>query len=233
MTHPLRSTDVTPLHRFYEMVRHLTPNPYVRSRGSGHLQLFRSQRRQASHVPYGRLFQAQPTCTPDAVPPVNRLRRNLSRDLLTTAVLTPSQLFSTRETVVPFRPSSWKSPDPNFASGPFPSPLTPTSVRTQQRKVIGVLPLEVGSRGLPSSTVELRKPLRSFDRYVLLVAQLECKFNSQLHEARWRGLLHLAERRTIKIAVHRRWPEELRVIEHIESFKPELHCLCFGQRNGF
>ena len=39
-------------------------------------------------------------------------------------------------TVVPFRSSSWKSSDPNFASGPFPSPLTTTSVRTQQRKVI-------------------------------------------------------------------------------------------------
>jgi hypothetical protein len=37
-------------------------------------------------------------------------------------------------TVVPFRSSSWKSSDPNFASGPFPSPLTTTSVRTQQRK---------------------------------------------------------------------------------------------------
>ena len=39
-------------------------------------------------------------------------------------------------TVVPFRSSSWKSSDPNFASGPFPSPLTTTPVRTQQRKVI-------------------------------------------------------------------------------------------------
>jgi hypothetical protein len=38
--------------------------------------------------------------------------------------------------VVPFRSSSWKSSDPNFSSGPFPSPLTTTSVRTQQRKVI-------------------------------------------------------------------------------------------------
>src|SRR6266850_30157 len=62
-------------------------------------------------------------------------------------------------TVVPFRSSSWKSSDPNFASGPFPSSLTTTSLRTQQRKVICVLLLQVGSRGLPSSTVELRKSL--------------------------------------------------------------------------
>jgi hypothetical protein len=39
-------------------------------------------------------------------------------------------------TVVPFRPSSWKSSDPSFCPGPFPSPLTTTSLRTQQRKVI-------------------------------------------------------------------------------------------------
>jgi hypothetical protein len=39
-------------------------------------------------------------------------------------------------TVVPFRSSSWKSSEPDFSSGPFPSPLTTTSVRTQQRKVI-------------------------------------------------------------------------------------------------
>jgi hypothetical protein len=75
--------------------------------------------------------------------------------------------------VVPFRSSSWKSSVPNFASGPFPSPLTTMSVRRQQRKVICVLLLQVASRGLPSSTVVLRKSLRSCELRVLLVAQLE------------------------------------------------------------
>jgi len=41
MAHPLRSTDVTPLHHYYEVVRHLTSRPYFRSRGSIHLLLFR------------------------------------------------------------------------------------------------------------------------------------------------------------------------------------------------
>jgi hypothetical protein len=39
-------------------------------------------------------------------------------------------------TVVPFRSASWKSFDPGFAPRPFPSPLTTTSLRTQQRMVI-------------------------------------------------------------------------------------------------
>jgi hypothetical protein len=39
-------------------------------------------------------------------------------------------------TVVPLRSSCWKSSDPDLSSEPFPSPLTTTSLRTQQRKVI-------------------------------------------------------------------------------------------------
>ena len=38
--------------------------------------------------------------------------------------------------VVRFRSSPSKSPDPNFASGPFPSPFTTTLLRGQQRKLV-------------------------------------------------------------------------------------------------
>jgi len=41
MTHPPRSADITPLHHYYEVVRHFTPHPHFRPRGSIHLQLFR------------------------------------------------------------------------------------------------------------------------------------------------------------------------------------------------
>lgn len=33
---------------------------------------------------------------------------------------------------------------------------------------------------------------------------------------------HVAKRRIVKIAVHGRWPEELRLIESVESLKAEL-----------
>ena len=37
MTHPLRSTDITPLLHYYEVVRPLVSPPYFRPRGSNHL----------------------------------------------------------------------------------------------------------------------------------------------------------------------------------------------------
>lgn len=40
VTHPLRCTDITPLHHCYEVVRHLTSHPYFRSRGSIPLAAF-------------------------------------------------------------------------------------------------------------------------------------------------------------------------------------------------
>lgn len=37
MTHPLRSTDITPLHHYYEAVRPSMLHPYSRPRGPSHL----------------------------------------------------------------------------------------------------------------------------------------------------------------------------------------------------
>src|SRR4029077_12428212 len=87
---PLRSTDITPLHHYYQAVRSSASHPYSRPRGSAHLWLLRYHRRQGSHIPYDRLFQVQATCMPDAAPSVSRYRRSLSQDLLTTLVSTSS-----------------------------------------------------------------------------------------------------------------------------------------------
>jgi hypothetical protein len=136
-THPPRSTEITPLQHYYQAVRRpLLSHPYSRPRGYSHLWLLRSHRHPGSHVPYNRLSQARPTCMPDAAPSVRRLRRSLSHNLLTTdgfdIVLA---IFDTRY-VDPFPPSSWKSPDPNFSSRPFPSPFTTALFRAQQRKAV-------------------------------------------------------------------------------------------------
>src|SRR6266567_3121920 len=44
MTYLLRSADITPLPRYYEVVRPLMSHPYSRPRGSGHLWLLRWHR---------------------------------------------------------------------------------------------------------------------------------------------------------------------------------------------
>jgi hypothetical protein len=133
-------------------------------------------------------------------------------------------------TVVPFRSSFWKSSDPNFASGPFPSPLTTTFVRTQQRKVIRVLLLQVGSRGLPSSTVELRKSLRSCERRVLLVAQSETEFQSKLqspHLGAIGNVGYASPTATVHATVRQ---IEVNVVENIEEL--ELKLGLSSLRNG-
>jgi len=52
---PLRSTEITPLPRYYQAVRPSASHPYSRPRGSIHLWLLRLHRCQGSHVPYARL----------------------------------------------------------------------------------------------------------------------------------------------------------------------------------
>jgi len=54
--------------------------------------------------------------------------------------------------------------------------------------------------------------------------ELEC----QLHEARRRGVHHLAKEEAIHIAIHRRETEELRVIEEIEYLQTKLQHFGFG-----
>src|SRR5882762_8767825 len=51
IAYPLRSTDVTPLLCYCEVVRPSASHPYFRPRGSSHLWLLRYHRRQGSHVP--------------------------------------------------------------------------------------------------------------------------------------------------------------------------------------
>jgi hypothetical protein len=53
---PLRSTDITPLLRYYQAVRPSASHPFSRPRGSIHLWLLRLHRCPGSHVPYARLF---------------------------------------------------------------------------------------------------------------------------------------------------------------------------------
>ena len=57
------------------------------------------------------------------------------------------------------------------------------------------------------------------------VTQSERKFQRELHEP-WRSSFDcVAEQGAREVSGHRRRPKKLRVIEHIESFQPELQGL--------
>lgn len=77
------------------------------------------------------------------------------------------------------RSSSWKLADP-IELGLFPSPFTTTLLRAQQPKVVSVLLMQVGSRGVSSSVIWLRKTAHA----VLLVAQLENQLQRKLQLSR-------------------------------------------------
>src|SRR6202023_670225 len=66
MTHPLRSTGITPLQHYYEAVRPSPAHRYFRPRGWSRLCLFPWHRRPGSHGPYKSLVELRAAYTPDA-----------------------------------------------------------------------------------------------------------------------------------------------------------------------
>src|ERR1700688_3244642 len=71
MTHPLRSTGITPLHRYYEAVRPSPAHRYFRPRGWSRLRLFPWHRRPGSHVPSKSPVELRAAYMPDAAWPVS------------------------------------------------------------------------------------------------------------------------------------------------------------------
>src|SRR5580693_3718031 len=66
MTHPLRSTGITPLQHYYEAVRPSPAHRYFRPRGWSRLRLFPWHRRPGSHVPYKSPVELRAAYMPDA-----------------------------------------------------------------------------------------------------------------------------------------------------------------------
>ena len=73
MTQPLRSTDITPLQRYYELLRPGAAHRYSGSRGVTHLSFSLSIATTGSHVPQQSLKQRHATFTPDTIQPISRL----------------------------------------------------------------------------------------------------------------------------------------------------------------
>src|SRR5258708_27587178 len=66
MTHPLRSTGITPLQRYYEAIRPWPAHRYFQPRGWSRLCFFPWHRRVGSHVPYGSPVEIRAAYMPDA-----------------------------------------------------------------------------------------------------------------------------------------------------------------------
>jgi hypothetical protein len=93
MTRPLRSTGITPLHRYYGAVRPWLAHRYFRPRGANRLRLFPWHRLPGSQVPYESLDQIHAPCTPDIAGSVSRFLPCCSQSWEATLVLMPSMVF--------------------------------------------------------------------------------------------------------------------------------------------
>ena len=72
MTCPLRSTGITPLHRYYEAVRPCSGASVLSASRFFRLCLFPWHRRPGSQVPYESPDESHASCTPDTAWPVSR-----------------------------------------------------------------------------------------------------------------------------------------------------------------
>jgi hypothetical protein len=95
MTHPLRSTGITPLRRYYEAVRPSPAHRYFRPRGWSRLRLFPWHRRPGSHVPYKSPVELRAAYMPDAAWAVSVHPPSLSRRQGQPPVLTSPNPLST------------------------------------------------------------------------------------------------------------------------------------------
>ena len=72
MTQPLRSTRVTRLPRYYELLRPCVPRRYAPSCDMTHLKFSLFIGTTGSHVPQQSLEQPHATYTPDTIQPISR-----------------------------------------------------------------------------------------------------------------------------------------------------------------
>src|SRR5262249_4899422 len=91
----LRSTGITPLHRYYKAVRPWPAHRYFRPRGWSRLCLFPWHRRLGSHVPYLSLVELRAAYTPDAARAVSGHLPSSSRRKGHPPVLTSPNPLST------------------------------------------------------------------------------------------------------------------------------------------
>ena len=96
MIHPLRSTGITPLHRYYRAVRPSPAHRYFQLRGWSRLRFFPWHRRPGSHVPYKSQIGLRAAYMPDAAWAVSVHPPSLPRKMGQPPVLASSNRLSTR-----------------------------------------------------------------------------------------------------------------------------------------
>ena len=134
MVQPLRSTRITRLHRYYELIRPCAPRRYSQPRSSRSLGFSLLIGAPGSHVPHESLNQARAVYLPATAQPVSRSPLDFFTDpkcnLLSMAVVSISTAHR-RFTCV-------RLPGP-YLTGvppPFPDPFTTWDLIPAQRRVV-------------------------------------------------------------------------------------------------
>ena len=154
MTQPLRSTRITRLHPYYELLRPCAPHRYAGSCGANHLSVSLHIGTTGSHVPRKSPEQRHATSTPDTAQPIHRLPLDSSRITTQDPVLMSSVCAFDASAVIRLRSSRCSIPATFIGS--FSLTLTTTTLDRSSSGRFDASPCRATPEGLPLSVLELR-----------------------------------------------------------------------------
>ena len=154
MTQPLRSTDITPLQRYYELLRPGAAHRYSGSRGVTHLSFSLSIATTGSHVPQQSLKQRHATFTPDTIQPISRLPLDSSQATALDPVLMSPVFHFDASSVVRLRSSHRISHD--AYNDAFSLTLTTLTLNQSSLGLFKASPCRATLEDLPPSLLKLR-----------------------------------------------------------------------------
>jgi hypothetical protein len=107
--------------------------------------------------------------------------------------------------------------------------LSSISLREERAKKHFCLPRQDSSRRLWTPDKGVETSLDPAGKSACATLASERELECRLHESRRGSFHHLTEQICAEVGVHRRRPEELRVVESVESLQPELQRLGLRQ----
>ncbi len=168
MTQPLRSTRITRLHHYYELLRPCAPHRYSNSCGATHLNVSLPIGTTGSHVPRRSPEQRHATSTPDTTQPVSRLPLDSSRTTTQDPVSMSSENAFDASSVVRLRSSRCSTHD--VFNDAFSLTLTTPALDRRSSGLFGASPCRAAPEDLPPSPSKLRHLKRPPVSILCLVA---------------------------------------------------------------
>lgn len=154
MTQHLRSTDITPLHHYYELLRPCAWHWYARPHGVNHLDFSLGIQTTGSHVPQQSLKQRHATYTPDTTQPISRHSLDSSQTTKQDPVLMSPDFSFDASSVVRLRSSRCLVHD--VSCDAFSLTLTTTALYRSSLGLFKASPCRAALEGPPPSLLELR-----------------------------------------------------------------------------